>query len=286
MSAAPPDAGVGGEGPLVWDFLTAFFASRRGFQSVFRRYESRVLKFAREAGVHRDDLSLEPADLARLFYPKRLQHLRDERLHHLRSFAHTLFREAGVVEPIDTTCSHIFHEISILTEEHQSVVRFQHLSDRRRYQQVFDEVSGYYPVRLRRIRRLFADGLRRLEELLPGWSRDRVVVRSAYLFGERLARGVWEEDGLEGLYARMYPAGGSAEGYLEAGSSFLKSGFFPEAEAALRSSIRCAKRSRPGPRRKTPGSVCGAKARRLLASIPDAQRAPLAAGGPSGSMAR
>ena len=284
MTPPPADLALGGDGPLVWDFLTAFFASRRGFQSVYRRYEARVLGFAKDSGVHRDDLALAPADLARLFYPKRLQHLRDERLHHLRSFAHTLFRDAGVVEPLDTTCSHIFHELSILTEEHQSVVRFQHLSDPRRYHQVFDEVSGYYPIRLRRIRRLFADGLRRLEELLPGWSRDRVVVRSAYLFGDRLTRGVWEEGGLLGLYARMYPSGGAAEGYLEAGASFLASGFFPEADAALRACIRCAKKSRQSPRRSTPASVCGAKAKSLLATIPDAARALLAGATGSGSM--
>ena len=157
------------DGALAWDFLAAFFASRRAFTSIFRRYEARVLRFAKEAGVHRDDLVLPPTDLARLFFPKRLQHLRDVRLAALREFAHGLFREAGVVEPLDTTCSHAFHEISILLEEHQSVVRFQHLTDPRRYQQVFEEVSGYYPTRLRRIRKLFADGLRRVEELLPSW---------------------------------------------------------------------------------------------------------------------
>jgi hypothetical protein len=253
------------DGALVWDFLTAFFTSRRGFAAVFRRYEARVLRFAREAGVHRDDLVLPPADLARLFYPKRLQHLRDKRLAPLRALAHSLFRDAGVVEPLDTICSHVFHEISILMEEHQSVVRFQHLSDPKRYQQVFDEVSGYYPVRLRRIRRLFADGLRRLEELLPGWAHDRVVVRSAYLFGDRLVRGVWEEDGLVGLYARMYPQGGAAEGWLEAGKSFLASGFLPEAEAALRSAVRAAHRGKAPPRRKTPAGEIAAAAKRLLA---------------------
>ena len=266
-----PPKGVTTDGALVWDFLTAFFTSRRGFNSVFRRYEARVLRFAREAGVHRDDLVLAPADLARLFFPKRLQHLRDKRLAPLRALGHSLFRDAGVVEPLDTTCSHVYHELSILTEEHQSVVRFQHLSDPKRYQQVFDEVSGYYPIRLRRIRRLFADGLRRLEELLPGWSHDRVVVRSAYLFGDRLARGVWEEDGLLGLYARMYPAGGAAEGWLEAGKSFLASGFLPEAEAALRASLRAAHRGKAPPRRKTPAGEFAAAAKRLLAEAKKGQ---------------
>ena len=35
------------DGSLVWDFLYAFFAGRRAFQAVFRRYESRVQRFAR-----------------------------------------------------------------------------------------------------------------------------------------------------------------------------------------------------------------------------------------------
>jgi hypothetical protein len=220
-------------GPLVWDFLTAFFASRRGFHSVFVRYEARVLALAAEAGVHRDDLVLGPADLARLFYPRRLRHLRDRRLGPLRALAHALFRDAGVDEPLDTTCSHVFHEFSILMEEHESVVRFQHLSDPRRYGQMFEEVRGYYPLRLRRIRRLFADGSRRLEELLPAWGRDRVVVRSLYLFGERMLKGAYE-DGLERLYGFMYP-GGAAEGYLEAARSFALSRFDgPAGDAARR----------------------------------------------------
>ena len=73
------------DGPLVWDFVYAFFAARRAFHAVFRRYETRVQRFAREAGVHRDDLVLRPGDLARLFYPRRLQHLRDQRLVPLRT---------------------------------------------------------------------------------------------------------------------------------------------------------------------------------------------------------
>jgi hypothetical protein len=246
-------------GPLVWDFLTAFFASRRGFHSLFVRYEARVLRFAREAGVHRDDLVLGPSDLARLFYPRRLRHLRDRRLAPLRSLGHALFREAGIDEPLDTVCSHVFHELSILMEEHDSIVRFQHLSDPRRYAQMFEEVRGYYPVRLRRIRRLFADGLRRLEELLPSWSRDRVVVRSAYLFGERVLKGTYEE-GLEELYRHLYPAGGAAEGFLEAARSFALSRFTEEATQAAHRAIAASRSARGG--RKT-----AAEARQILASL-------------------
>jgi len=260
-------ASTGVDGSLVWDFVAAFFAARRAFHAVFRRYESRVLRFARDAGVHRDDLVLRPTDLARLFYPRRLQHLRDERLVPMRALAHALFRESGVVEPLDTTCSHVFHEFSILLEEHQSVVRFQHLSDPRRYEQVFEEVSGYYPTRLRRIRRLFADGLRRIEELLPEWSRARVVVRSAYLFGARTVRDAWDETGLDGLYERMYPEGGAIEGYLEAGRSFAASEFRPEARAALEAAVERGRAEKKTGRRRRGGSDRAAEARKALAAL-------------------
>ena len=98
---------------------------------------------------------------------------------------------------------------------------------------------------------------------------DRVVVRSAYLFGGRIARGVWEEEAppLESLYARMYPAGGAAQGYLEAGRSFLASGFAPEAEAALGSAVRAGKRAKAGSRRRTPAGDCAREAKRLLSGM-------------------
>lgn len=253
----------------MWDFLVAFFASRRSFLAVYARYEARVLRLAREAGVHRDDLALPPAELASLFRIRRLQHLRDVRFSALRTAAHALFRDVGAADALDTVASHAFHELSILLEEHRSVVRFTEVSDPRRYAQMFEEVSGYYPTRLRRIRRLFADGLRRIEEVLPSFARDRVVIRSAYLFGERLARGAFEPAGLPGLYARMYPSGGAAEGYLEVGRSFLASGFVAPAREAL-SRAAALERSLRGVRRATArrGVACAAEARRLLRDLP------------------
>jgi len=273
--APAPVASV--DGTRAWDFLVAFFASRRSFLAVFARYEARVLRFARDAGVHRDDLALAAGDLATLFHPKRLQHLRDVRFASLRATAHALFREQGAVDPLDTVASHAFHELSILLEEHLSVVRFRDLSDRRRYAQMFEEVSGYYPTRLRRIRKLFADGLRLIEEVLPAWGRDRVVIRSAYLFGERLTRGVFEEGGLAGLYARMYPSGGAAEGYLEVGRSFLASGFEREARRALARAAALERPSRGGRRARDRRAVaCAAEARRLLRELPPEPVVPAA----------
>ena len=78
-----------------------------------------------------------------------------------------------------------------------------------------------------------------------------------------------------GLYARMYPGGGAAEGYLEAGRSFHASGFLPLARAALEASIAVVRPAarRGGERRRGPGAPFAAQARRLLASLPTT-RAP------------
>jgi hypothetical protein len=59
---------------------------------------------------------------------------------------------------------------------------------------------------------------------------DRVVVRSLYLFGEGLLRGILP-GGVEELYGAMY-AGGPAEAFAAAGDSFRTSGFLDEAAEA------------------------------------------------------
>jgi hypothetical protein len=218
-------------GAALWDVLRAFLEARRAFRSIYRRYERRVLEAARGLGVPREHLVLPPEELARLFDLEVLERLRDERLAGLKRHAHEVFGDRGDEGLLDTYCGHAFSEVAILCEEHRAVGRFVRIHDPGRYRELFQEVSGYYPTRLRRIRRFFRQGLARVEELLPRWARHRVVVRSAYLFGEALARATWRE-GLEGLYARMYPQGGAALGYLEAARSFHAAGFDEEAGRA------------------------------------------------------
>lgn len=218
-------------GALIWDFLTTFVAARRTFLSVYRRYERRVLRAARERGVPRTQLKLPPAELARIFHLGRLECLQEMRLAPLRDLAERIFGESGDEGLLDAYCGHIFHEISILSEEHRSVGRFVRHHDPRRYRTLFDEVSGYYPLRLNRVMRFFRAAMKRIDELLPAWSDERVVVRSAYLFGDQLARRAYGK-GREALYARMYPDGGAIQGYLEAGRSFHGSGFETRAREA------------------------------------------------------
>lgn len=228
-------------GAALWDFLRSFIAARRIFLAIYRRYEERVLSSALEQKARREHLVLPPSGLFELFNLRRLTFLCEVRLKPLRDMAERIFGAREDEELLDVYCSHIYHELSILTEEHRSVGRFVRIKDRRRYRQLFEEVSGSYPTRLKRIRRLFTGGLRRIEVLLPKWAEHRVIVRSVYLFGDRLSLHAYGK-GLSALYGRMYPEGGEIAGYLDAARSFVGSGFVMRAREAAQSGVEVAER--------------------------------------------
>ena len=230
-------------GALLWDFLDTFIKGRRGFLSIQRRYDRRVLKAARARSVDRTELKLPPEQLFRLFHLQRLELLRDRRLEPLRRMAPRIFGAEGDVGLMDVYCGHIFHEVSILSREHRSVGRFVRRKDPRRYRALFDEVSGYYPERLRRVKRFFSLAMKRLDELLPSWGQERVIVRSVYLFGNELARRAWGH-GREDFYKRMYPDGGEVRGYAYAAQSLAESGFTGHAREAIAQAKAAASRVR------------------------------------------
>ena len=219
-------------GVVLWEFLRTFVAARRMYLDIHRLYDRRVVAAAKRKGVDREALVLPPRDLFKLFHLARLEHLRDHRLAPLRQLSRGIFGDDGDVGLMDAYCGHIFHEVSILSREHRSVGRFVRRHDPRRYRRLFDEVSGYYPERLRRVRRFFSLATRRLDELLPPWRTERIVISSAYLFGNGLARRAWGRD-RAALYERMYLSGGVTRGYVEAARSFQESGFFDLAAEAL-----------------------------------------------------
>ena len=241
-SDTQPSAGRS-RGAVLWDFLTTFVAARRMFLDVYALYDARVVRAARDRDVERATLQLPPRELFRLFHLERLEHLRDKRLAPLRLLARRIFGDDGDVGLIDAYCGHIFHEVSILSREHRSVGRFVRRHDPRRYRRLFDEVSGYYPERLRRVRRFFSLATRRLDELLPRWREERIIIRSTYLYGDALARRAWGR-GREALYERMYLSGGVIRGYIEAARSFQESGFFDLAAEALGAGLSAAGRLR------------------------------------------
>ncbi len=229
------------QGAVLWDFLVSFVAARRNFLSIFRRYEHRVLRHAETLGVPREHLKLAPKDLFDLFHLQRLKFLRRARLRPLRDLAERIFADSEHEELLDVYCSHIYHEFSILSEEHRSVGRFLRIHDRRRYRTLFEEVSGFYPRRLRRIRRLFTGGLRRIETLLPEWAEHNVIVRCVYLFGDQLAERAYGRD-VSAIYSRMYPQGGELQGFREAAQNFHASGFLLRAREAAERGLAAGER--------------------------------------------
>jgi len=89
------------------------------------------------------------------------------------------------------------------------------------------------------VKEIFARAERRLEELLPRFADDRITLRSAYLFREQL----WPDNprvGIARFLAHMFPEEGEVYGFLQIARSFLRAGFFTEAEECARMGVAVA----------------------------------------------
>jgi hypothetical protein len=224
-----------------WVLLRTFHNTYRSFHALFDAYERRVKSFAELYGVDRKELELTPDELMSLFDPNALLALRDGDLALLREISHQLFRGLDAPDPFDNYVSHIYHEVSILKEEHWTVREESMYADPSEYKRYYREVNVYYPKRLKHVRNLYGKARTRLEQLLPGMSTNRIIVRSLYLFGARLVHGVYR-NGLEEVYGHMYPRGGALRGFAVAGDSFLEGGFGAEAAEAYGRALEVADR--------------------------------------------
>lgn len=225
-----------------WLLLRTFYHSYRSFHSLLDQYERRVMEYAGKYGVDRKDLQLPAEELATLLDSHALSALRDGDLALLRETSHRIFRTGDVPDRFDTHVTNVYHEVSLLKEEHWTVREQSMFADPVEYARYYREVNVYYPKRLRHVRNLYGKARRRLEQILPAMARTRIIVRSVYLFGERLVQGVYD-DGLDELYGHMYPGGGSLTGFSLAGESFLESGFGAEAVTAFDRALAAADRS-------------------------------------------
>ena len=239
----PPDglsAGVGraarrreqGRG-LPWELIRLHYGSRHAFTKVHKTYEATVAGLVAARGKPREQLKLDVDDTRALFDTDDLRDLIVLWVEPLRETARRLFRGTNVAEPYDMKVSRIYHEMSILFEEHLSVQNFPADGSAREFTRLFREVSEYYPQRLRRVRDLFSRGQRRLEEILPEFEDDPIVLRSVFLFREEL----WPDvapSGLNRFLEKMFPKGGAAEGFQRLAQSFHRASFHAE-------TIDCAK---------------------------------------------
>jgi hypothetical protein len=218
---------------VAWELIELHFRSRHCFTAIHKDYEATVAALVAERNKPRDQLRLDADDTRRLFRTEALQDLIVQWVEPLRHIARTYFRQENVAEQYDMKVSRIYHELSILLEEHLSVQNFPRDGSAREFTRIFREVSEYYPQRLRRVRDLFSRAQRRLEELLPSLCDDQIVLRSSYLFRDEL----WPEStqaGFNRFLEKMFPKGGAGMGYLTIAQSFFKASFYEKATECAR----------------------------------------------------
>jgi hypothetical protein len=221
-----------------WDLIVFFFEAQRAFQETYETYETKVLQYAEERGVDRRFLRLTDEEVAGLLDFKKLEQLRNDQLHALKTISHKLFRSEGQTDPLDRLISQIYHELSILKEEQYKVSTFapeyRKSDEKQAYESILDEVHEAFPRQVHLIYELFKKAQARIEELFRDSprARDKVALRSLYLFGDDVFRGVYP-NGTEDVLAIMFPNGGAVEGYVAIARSFAESGFREYAIEAL-----------------------------------------------------
>jgi hypothetical protein len=220
-----------------WTIVELYYRSHIIFRQQYDRYEEHVLHYSNKMGLHRLDLRLNPEDLAGLLDLKALERLRDGYLQKLKDLCHLVFRGQDRTDLLDRYVSDIFHEISILKEEHYNVKTYAPAYARDaaevELKYILDEAHGLFPQKLNQIRFLFGKAQARMEELLSSFRKIKIFIRSLYLHRDDFVREAYE-DGLRQFYRHMYPEGGPLEGFYEVGQSFFESGFNARALESFR----------------------------------------------------
>ncbi|HVR76571.1 MAG TPA: hypothetical protein VMT52_19735 [Planctomycetota bacterium] len=214
-------------GQKIWTIVQLFYRSHGVFKEQFESYEMKVLEYSAETGIHRKDLRLKSAQLAGLLDLKKLERLRDGYIQELKDLCHLVFRGQDRTDLLDRYVSDIFHEISILKEEHYNVQTYATLYERDRAEvelkHILDEAHTIFPEKLRHIRYLFGRAEARLEAHLSSFRNIQLFTRSLYLHRNDFVAESYR-DGIRQFYRFMYP-GGPVEGFYQVGVSFLHSGF-------------------------------------------------------------
>lgn len=221
---------------LQWAIIEHHYRARRSFMKIFKMYEARVSALVKERHTARDRIRLTAAETRLLFDTPQLEALLRDELEPLRRASHAYFRDSDIAEPYDSKVSRIYHELSILKEEHLSVRDWPKDGGSREFARLFREVSDYYPQRLRRVRDLFQRTTKRLEILLPRFADNPVVLRSAFLFRDEL----WPDQTRSNFVrflSHMFEAKGAVHGFLVIARSFFRAAFFFEAAACARMGV-------------------------------------------------
>jgi len=221
----------------TWLIIRYFYLSLVQFRREYERYENKVMNYSRISGIDRESLRLNSEELAGLLEFKSLESLRDGYIQKLKNLCHSVFRTEDRTDPLDRYVSDIFHEVSILKEEHYTVKtyapQYERDSDEVELRFILDDAHTVFPKKLAQIRYLFGKARERMEKILPEMRSMSIVVRSLYLHrSEDFIRSAYPK-GLKAIYSHMYPLG-AFEGYYQVAQSFYHSSFFREALKAFR----------------------------------------------------
>lgn len=233
----------------VWELVGNFFRAREVFQQQYRRYETLVKKYAKQSRAGREKLRLSADKASELLESRALEELRDNYLQSLREISHRMFRKGNTIELFDKYVSDLYHETSILKEEHFAVKMMATLYEKGEQKdllerdKILSEACQFFPRKMRQIQSLFLKTQKQMEILLKGWNKEKVLVRSLYLFGDEIL-GSFYKSGLEGLYKVMYQPGGAVEGYLVAAESFAASFFSEQAMESVKKAKRVLKETK------------------------------------------
>lgn len=218
-------------GHQCWRVVRLFYESLAEFNVQREAYDARVLEIARERGTPREALRLTAELLGSLLDFKALERLRDGGLFELKDLCHQIFRSNNQTDALDRFVSDIFHEISILKEEHYTVKIYAPMHERAEDQEflqiILDDAHEIFPKKMLHAATLFARARDALERHLPAMTKYPIVVRSLWLERDGFIATAYR-DGIRHFYRLMY-LGGAAEGFFAAGSSFLDSGFVAQA---------------------------------------------------------
>lgn len=229
----------------IWKIVELFYKSFLAFRDIYDQYESRIAAHIDALKVPRETLQLSHLDLAGLIEFPRLEDLRNRYLLALKDGCHEIFRDRDHTDLLDRYVSTIFHEISILKEEHYTVKHYApywaRAEAQRELASIMEEAGTLLPRKMQHLDFLFKTARERLEKLLPDFRGQKILVRSLFLNRHGFAAACYPS-GIEGFYTLMYPENGPLEGYVEAGESFFKGAFYAQACEAFSGALDCARR--------------------------------------------
>ena len=230
-----PEPILPNRGHLTWSIIRLFNQALLLYREEYAQYEDKVLAHAERQNIDRKLLRLNPKELAALLNFKNLEHLRNGCIHELKDLCHKAFRTEDQTDLLDRWVSDIFHEISILKEEHYTLKTYGPLYEKDEatveLDFIVDEAHKGFPLKLRHIDFLFGKAQKRLQVLLPAFRSMPIVIRSLYLQRDRdYVANVYPE-GLFEFYRFMYPLG-PFDGLYQVGASFEQAGFLPQALVA------------------------------------------------------